>query len=62
MVFPYMKVATEYELYKPKSAGWHFSSVPTGGHRFIYAPGGEAHLKKLLKGMLDASHEPVKAH
>jgi predicted esterase len=38
--FPYAKVKNIYEEHKKEALGWHFDSVNTGGHGFIYGDSG----------------------
>ena len=47
-VFEYSDVAAAHEKHKNETTGWHFSTVESGGHRFIYGNGGEKYLKTLV--------------
>ena len=51
-VFPYTDVKATYELHKKEAPGWHFESVETGGHRFIYANGGSNYVKTIINNLL----------
>ena len=51
-VFPYSEAEAAYEQHKAEAPGWHFNVVESGGHRFIYNPGGEKHIKTLLTNLL----------
>jgi predicted peptidase len=50
--FSYDDVHRIYETHKQEAPGWHFGSVETGGHRFIYADGGEKYVKEQLQKLL----------
>jgi len=50
--FPFSEVNKAHEQYKSKTSGWYFSTVETGGHRFIYANGGKIYLKKLVSDLM----------
>ncbi len=50
-VFKYNEVEAIYLQHKNEAPGWHFSSVETGGHRFIYKDGGRQ-IKALLSNLL----------
>ena len=50
--FPFSEVNEAHEQYKSKTTGWHFSTVETGGHRFIYAKGGDRYLKTLVGDLM----------
>ena len=50
--FPFSEVNEAHEQYKSKTTGWHFSTVESGGHRFIYAKGGDQYLKTLIGNLL----------
>ena len=51
-VFPYADVEAAHQQHKDEAPGWHFSTVETGGHRFIYSTGGEKYVKSLLSNLL----------
>jgi predicted peptidase len=50
--FSYSEVSDLYEQHKAEAPGWHFNSVETGGHRFIYSDGGTKYVKSLLGNLL----------
>ena len=50
--FPFSEVNEAHEQYKNKTSGWHFSTVESGGHRFIYVKGGEQYLKKQVSDLI----------
>jgi len=50
--FSFNEVREIYEQHKQEAPGWHFGSVETGGHRFIYANGGKEIVKGLLGNLL----------
>ncbi len=51
-VFSYENAARDYELQMHAVKGWYFSSVPTGGHRFIYGKDGSGYVQRLLGHLL----------
>jgi predicted peptidase len=51
--FPFSDVSAIYDQHKQEAPGWHFSSVETGGHRFIYKPTCRQYVKTLLGNLLD---------
>jgi predicted peptidase len=50
--FLFNEVHGLYEQHKAEAKGWHFESVETGGHRFIYAPQGGHYVGELLGRLL----------
>ena len=50
--FSFDEVQAIYEQHKKEAPDWHFNSVETGGHRFIYNPGGTSYVKSLLGNLL----------
>lgn len=50
--FSYNEVHELYEQHKKEAPGWYFSSVETGGHRFIYGANGKRYVKLLLGNLL----------
>jgi predicted peptidase len=50
--FSYNDVHTIYEQHKSEAPGWTFKSVDAGGHRFIYAKGGEKYVQELVGDLL----------
>lgn len=50
--FPFNEVKTAYEAKKATVTGWHFNSVPLGGHRFIYGKNGKEYVLQLLGQLL----------
>lgn len=50
--FPFDEVLSRYNAHKMEAPGWSLSAVSTGGHRFIYAPGGDAYVKATLSRLL----------
>jgi len=46
--FSYSEVHGIYEQHKSEAKEWHFESVETGGHRFIYTPKGRHYVTDLL--------------
>ncbi len=53
-VFPYIDVEAAHQQHKDEAPGWHFSTVETGGHRFIYSKGGDKYVKSLLSNLLQS--------
>ena len=52
--FSYDEVHAIYEQHENEAPGWHFGSVETGGHRFIYNGNeGKEIVKKLLGNLLE---------
>jgi predicted peptidase len=51
-VFTFEVAARDYESQKHAVKGWYFSSVPTGGHRFIYGKEGVGYIQRLLGHLL----------
>ena len=50
--FSYSEVMEIYEQHKKEAPDWHFNTIETGGHRFIYNPGGTSYVKSLIGSML----------
>jgi predicted esterase len=50
--FPYSEAAAVYEQHKTETGGWHFNTVATGGHRFIYGINGSSYVKQLLGSLI----------
>jgi predicted peptidase len=50
--FSYEEVHEIYEQHKKDAPDWHFSSVETGGHRFIYGNGGAKYVKEVLNDLM----------
>lgn len=50
--FSFGEVHGIYEQHKSEAPGWHFESVESGGHRFIYGTGGSKHVQALLENLL----------
>jgi predicted peptidase len=53
--FSYTEVHEIYEQHKAEAKGWHFESVETGGHRFIYNSGGQEYVKSIVGSLLKSS-------
>ena len=51
-IFSYTDMEKAYTEHKNEAPGWHYSTVETGGHRFIYGPDGKAQVKSLLSKLL----------
>jgi len=54
--FPYADVEAAYKQHKSETTGWHFSTVQSGGHRFIYGNNGTKSLKSLFGNLLQGGH------
>lgn len=53
-VFPYTDVEAAHQHHRDEAPGWSFTTVETGGHRFIYSKGGEKYVKSLIGNLLQA--------
>ncbi len=51
-VFSCTDMEAAYQQHKSEAAGWHFSTVETGGHRFIYGKGGDKYVKSAIGSLL----------
>jgi predicted alpha/beta-fold hydrolase len=56
-VFPYTEMESAWQQHKNEAPGWHFATVETGGHRFIYNNDGVKELKSLLSKLLNANRQ-----
>ena len=54
-VFSYTDMEAAYKEHKGEAPGWHFSTVETGGHRFIYGKDGDKYVQSVI-GSLLSSH------
>ena len=46
-----------YDRYKTEAPGWHFESIDSGGHRFIFNKDGKQYIKSLIGELLEATKE-----
>lgn len=54
-VFPYKEVIKYYDAQKGVATGWHFQTLPAGGHGFIYAAGGPSLLLHYVRDLMTAA-------
>jgi len=52
-VFPYDSVRHTYDTEQGIAKGWHFETLPQGGHGFIYGPTGREILVHYLKKLME---------
>ena len=51
-IFPYTEMQQAFEQHKNEAPGWHFSTVETGGHRFIYGAGGAHYVQTVIRQLV----------
>ena len=51
-VFPFPAVRAIYDAHRAEARQWHFASLPSGGHGFLYDPNGAATLATLLTQLM----------
>lgn len=49
---PYSEIYSFYQEHKNETKDWHLESVETGGHRFIYNPGGQKYVQQIIGALL----------
>ncbi len=51
-VFSYKEMEQTFQQHTNEAPGWHFSTVETGGHRFIYGKGGTHYVQSVIRELL----------
>ena len=46
-----------YDRYKTEAPGWHFETIDSGGHRFIFDKNGTRYVKSLIGELLEATKQ-----
>lgn len=49
---PYDEIHSFYQAHISEAKYWHIGSVATGGHRFIYNPGGQKYVQQTISDLL----------
>jgi predicted peptidase len=53
--FDFGEAETVFNKHRKEAPGWHFSTVTSGGHRFIYGSKGKEYTATLISSMLSGS-------